>query len=119
MDAPVTLPFAFDPQLVALVVENLLENARKYGRPPFCLSLTTEARRVRLVCTDEGPGFPANAARLLLPFERGDTRLQKATEGVGLGLALVQAAAQAHGGQVVLDRTAAGGARIVVTLEEA
>lgn len=116
VEAPVSMDFSFDAFLVALVVENLLENAAKYGRAPFRLVLDRTERGARLICTDQGPGFPGNAARLLLPFERGDARLHHATEGVGLGLSLVEGAARAHGGTVTLDNHD-GGARVVVTLE--
>lgn len=112
--------FSFDPFLVSLIVENLLENAYKYARngSPYRLSLARTDKGVSLTCIDHGPGFPPNAARLLLPFERGDTRLHAATEGVGLGLSLVRAAARAHRGSVKLGNEPDGGARVVVTLEK-
>ncbi len=119
LDAPAELAFSFDPLLVELVVENLLENAAKYAPGPVGLELVATSSGVQLACSDHGKGFPTDAARLLLPFERGDLRLHHATEGVGLGLALVNGAARAHGGRVVLGSAPGGGARIVVTLENA
>lgn len=121
VEAAESVAFRFDPMLIALMVENLLANARKYAPAagPYRLALVADAHSARLICSDRGPGFPADAARLLLPFERGDTRLQHATEGVGLGLSLVLAAAQAHGGSVNLSNAAEGGARVVVTMEAA
>lgn len=115
VEAPAQMPFSFDPFLVQVIVENLLENAVKYGAPPFGLALEPSAAGARLICTDQGPGFPADAARLLRPFERGDVRLHHATEGVGLGLSLVQGAARAHGGDVALESRDRG-ARVVVIL---
>ena len=119
LDAPEHLAFAFDPFLVDLIVDNLLENAAKYAPGKVHLALARSDGGVSLTCTDRGKGFPANAARLLLPFERGDLRLHQATEGVGLGLSLVNGAARAHGGHVALGSAPEGGARILVTMENA
>jgi signal transduction histidine kinase len=48
---------------------------------------------------DRGPGLDARALeRVFLPFERADDRLSRATEGTGVGLALVRGIARAHGG---------------------
>ena len=51
---------------------------------------------------DQGPGIPeAERARATERFYRGETA--RSTPGAGLGLALVQAVAQLHGGQLVLE----------------
>lgn len=62
--------------------------------------------------TDDGPGLPVgeDAAELFGRFARGETR----GDGTGLGLSVVRALAEAHGGSARLEPARAGGARAVV-----
>jgi len=60
-----------------------------------------------ITVADQGPGIPADdRARATERFYRGETA--RSTPGSGLGLALVQAIAQLHGGQLVLEDAAPG-----------
>jgi two-component system sensor histidine kinase TctE len=82
-----------DPELLALAVENILENARLHGAPPVRARLVREGEGVWLWLTDAGPGFPQDLLpRVFEPFVHGG-------RGMGLGLALVAAVARAHGGK--------------------
>ena len=84
------------------VVTNLLTNARKHT--PAGTTVTVSVRRDGFAVHDDGPGFPPGLAEHAFErFARGDTaRTRGAEMGVGLGLALVEAIATAHGGTVTL-----------------
>jgi signal transduction histidine kinase len=93
---------------------NLVDNAQRYGGGTIRLEAERRDGRMELRVTDEGNGFPA----ALLPhafdrFTRGDEA--RAGCGAGLGLALVDAVARAHGGTARAANRDRRGA--VVTLE--
>lgn len=82
------------------VVTNLLGNARKYTPPGTVITVT--ARPDGFDVHDDGPGFPADLVGTAFErFTRGDPSRHR-SDGVGLGLALVQAIVGAHGGHVTL-----------------
>jgi two-component system OmpR family sensor kinase len=95
------------------VVTNLLTNARKYTPPGTTVTVT--ARPDGFDVHDDGPGFPPDlAATAFERFTRGDASRHR-SDGIGLGLALVQAIVAAHGGNVALT-SAPGDTRITVTI---
>lgn len=95
------------------VVTNLLTNARKYTPPGTTVTVT--ARPGGFDVHDDGPGFPPDlAATAFERFTRGDASRHR-SDGIGLGLALVQAIVAAHGGNVALT-SAPGDTRITVTI---
>ncbi len=117
-EAPEALPARVDRAQIELVIDNLLENAARHapGGQPYRVSLARVGGAVELSVADSGPGVPrASRERIFRAFERGDARLSKATEGLGLGLALVRSAARAHGGDVELAGDGPG-ARFVVRI---
>jgi len=90
-----------------LLARNLLDNAIKYtpegGRVD--VSLRREGAGLCLRVEDSGPGIPeAERERVLGRFYRSPQSAQQAP-GSGLGLAIVQAIAQRHGAQLVLERS--------------
>lgn len=104
------------------VLQNLLENAARYGRradEPAArveIQALAEAQRVHLVVRDHGPGVPASQiARLTIPFYRGDLARTEAS-GAGLGLSIVHKAVQRMGGQLHLRNAEGGGFEARVTL---
>lgn len=103
-------------KLLRRAVRNLLENARRYGAGEIRLSLSQTDSHVVIRVSDHGPGVPvALRERIFEPFYR----LPGATErdgGVGLGLALVKAIAQRHGGRVACEARPGGGATFVLEL---
>jgi signal transduction histidine kinase len=102
-----------DPEGLARVVRNLLENATRYARERVELTLAEHDGRVELSVADDGPGIPAEAReRVFERFARLDEGRTRDAGGAGLGLAIVRELVQAHGGSV----TVGGGARFVVTL---
>ncbi len=103
-------------KLLRRAVRNLLENARRYGAGEIHLGLSQTDSQVVIRVSDRGPGVPADLReRIFEPFYR----LPGATErdgGVGLGLALVRAIAQRHGGRVSCEDRSGGGATFVLEL---
>jgi signal transduction histidine kinase len=80
-------------------VRNLLENARKHGKPPVEIELRREGGGFVLDVIDAGPGIPeAERERVFAPFHR----LSEDNAGTGLGLSLVRQIARLHGGDAVL-----------------
>jgi signal transduction histidine kinase len=71
---------------------------------------------VRITVEDSGPGFPeAFLDRAFEPFARGPGH-ESDGDGAGLGLAIVRAVAQSHGGSAVAENRPEGGARVTVSL---
>jgi signal transduction histidine kinase len=105
-----------DPAKVERIVENLLSNALKYSPAEAPIEVTVERRPVgaAIVVEDGGPGVPAAERELVFaPFRRG--REARETPGTGVGLSLVRAFAELHGGRAWVEDGTTGGARFVVT----
>src|SRR3954468_18635592 len=104
-----------DEGLLARALDNLLDNARKYGGGPD-KPIRVEARRegsetVLAVC-DAGEGIPPEELeRIFDPFYRGSS-VRHRSGGFGLGLALARRVAEAHGGRIQAQNQSGGGARI-------
>jgi signal transduction histidine kinase len=72
---------------------------------------------VRFVVDDDGPGIPAEQRAVIFDrFHRLDGARSRDAGGAGLGLAIVQAIATAHGGRVWADASPSGGARFVLEI---
>ncbi len=98
---------AGDSAALRLAVNNLLDNAVKYGRGQVWVETGRAQDRAFLIITDDGPGIPeTELPRVMRPFQR-----HRADEfsGAGLGLALVQAVVQQHAGQLHFGPAARGG----------
>jgi signal transduction histidine kinase len=116
VDLPESLPARFDPDALARILGNLLDNAEKYSRGGDERRVSLRGARtgdkVELTVTDSGPGV-ADGARLFVPFSRGVGTDGPA--GLGLGLALSRSLARSMGG----DLSHAAGSTFVVTLPAA
>jgi two-component system, OmpR family, sensor kinase len=109
-------PAEVDPERLAQVVANLVENALKYATTAVEVTVSREGNLVRISVTDDGPGI--DAADLPRVFERlyASRRQPGRQVGTGLGLAIVRELVEAMGGTVEATRTPEGGTRLVVTL---
>jgi signal transduction histidine kinase len=98
------------------VIENLLENAARHGRPAghALLRVASNGGGAEIVVEDDGPGIPpAERERVTGRFARG----RGATAaGSGLGLAIVDAEARRHGGGLTLSDSLLGGLMARVTI---
>ncbi|PZG12163.1 sensor histidine kinase, partial [Nonomuraea aridisoli] len=106
-----------DPDLLAQVLANLLDNAVRHSPPGGSVTVggSAEGDGVRLVVADSGPGIPAEArARVFERFSRLDAGRAADAGGAGLGLAIVKEIVELHGGSIRIDDCA--GCRMVVDL---
>ena len=106
-----------DPDRLAQALRNIIDNAIGHtAEPDGHIALHTEARpggRVRFTITDDGPGIPAEErTRIFERFHRTDEARDRRAGGAGLGLAIVQAIAEAHDGEVRAVEPHGAGARI-------
>jgi signal transduction histidine kinase len=118
-DVPDGCAVRADPDRASQALDNLITNALRYGDGAITLSARSNDDHIELHVTDEGHGFPDE----LLPraFERfGRGHNARSTEpGSGLGLALVEAVAVAHGGHADARNRRDGGADVSITLPSA
>jgi signal transduction histidine kinase len=98
-----------DRELISRALANLIDNALKYGGDRIAVTVTAAGRWADLVVSDNGPGIaPQDREIALRRFSRLDNA--RTGPGAGLGLAMVSAVAQMHGGELVLgDSGGAGG----------
>jgi signal transduction histidine kinase len=114
VQAPDRLPTYGDRELIQQAVANLVDNAVKFSPPAGAVTLSaqTTPAGVEIAVADQGPGIPeAERERAGERFFRGEKA--RNTPGSGLGLALVQAVAQLHGGSLRLLDAAPGVAAIL------
>lgn len=102
-DAPQAVMAECRPSEIARAMRNLAENAAKYGGGGVMRVYRSPANEVVVEVSDDGPGVaPHQLGRLAAPFFRADDARSEAN-GAGLGLAIAQAIAEAHGGRLVLE----------------
>ena len=109
-----------DEPLLVRALDNLLDNARKYGgAQPVCVEAHRAGGHVRLAVRDHGPGIPSSELSMVFdPFFRGSAVRGQAS-GFGLGLALARRVAEAHGGTIRAINADGGGARLELLLPAA
>lgn len=111
-----SLPFRALP--VKRALSNLVGNAVAYGGGAR-VSLSPVPGGVQVRVEDDGPGIPeADLDRVFEPFERLDSSRNRATGGVGLGLAIARQAIEREGGTVQLQNRAEGGLAAEVFLPD-
>jgi two-component system, OmpR family, osmolarity sensor histidine kinase EnvZ len=121
---PQTLSVMGDPTELGRVLQNVFENARRYGHQPnepARVEVLAQARgnEVEITLRDHGPGVPeAVLAELTKPFFRGDAA-RTAVTGSGLGLAIVEKALQRMGGQLEIRNASDGGLFTRIRLQRA
>lgn len=97
------------------VLENLLTNAVKYGKPgtPITVDVAQVDGKMELRVHNEGPALTTEERdRILDPFERGT--LATGTVGWGIGLTFVRGMVDAHGGSIHIESTDDGGTTFIV-----
>ena len=116
MPPPEGLPFVADPTLIARALANLIDNARKHGGGLDGIAVRAGDGTVVFEVNDRGPGFaPGDEARVFDRFYRGGADAGH-HGSLGLGLALVQRIAVAHGGSAEAGNRPGGGARVMLEL---
>jgi two-component system OmpR family sensor kinase len=110
-----------DPDRLAQALRNLARNAIAQTEEPDGLVRVEVTRRgpdhLRITVSDDGPGIPPELrTRVFERFYRTDKARTRAAGGAGLGLAIVRAIAEAHGGTVRVTDGPAGGAAFLLDL---
>jgi signal transduction histidine kinase len=106
-----------DPNRIQQALANLLDNSVKYTRPQGHISITcsSSAEAVLVKVKDDGIGIPlAEQPRIWDRLYRGDK--SRAQRGLGLGLSLVKAVVEAHGGTVSVASAEGTGSEFTVSL---
>ncbi|ACL64294.1 histidine kinase [Anaeromyxobacter dehalogenans 2CP-1] len=114
---PDELPLlSVDPILVQQLFVNLLENATKHTPPgsEIAVRAAREGGMVAIEVADRGPGLPEGEEERI--FDRFQRAARPGVRGVGLGLPIARAIAQAHGGRLTAANRAGGGAVFRLTL---
>jgi two-component system osmolarity sensor histidine kinase EnvZ len=102
-------PTRFAPMAMRRAIGNLVDNALHYAGGPVEIETRRDDGRVLVEVMDRGPGVPqSEAERLKRPFTRLD-EARSGRGGAGLGLAIVDRIARAHGGQFELVARPGGG----------
>jgi two-component system, OmpR family, sensor kinase len=106
-----------DPQRVTQAALNLARNAVEHGPADGRISIGSEIEgtTLKLYVHDSGPAIgPDDRERIFERFSRGSRR--RSRDGAGLGLSIVRAIAEAHGGRAHLEHDERGGNRFVIEL---
>jgi signal transduction histidine kinase len=114
-------PIHGDHVLLERLAANLIENAVRYNAPNGWIRVRTRVapggRESELVVANSGPRLTSEQANTIFePFRRLDPSRSRATGGFGLGLAVVRAVAEAHGGHVRAEPLPDGGLAVGVAL---
>jgi len=115
-DEDAALVVQADAVALGRLLDNLIGNALNHGAPPVDVALRREGRHAVLDVADHGAGIvPERRQEALRPFSRLDDARTR-TGSVGLGLALAEAIARAHGGSLELREAESGGLCVRVKL---
>ncbi len=110
-----------DEAMLKRVLDNLLDNARKYSDPSKPVRVQAAARDgLTVEVIDEGIGIePADLEVLFRPFFRTERSRSRGTGGIGLGLTFAKKVVEAHGGTIAASSTPGKGTTIVFRLPPA
>jgi len=119
LDVPPELHAPVDPELFGRALDNLLQNACRFAPPGSVVTVRgrRDGANVSIAVLDEGPGFPAELlAHAFERFRRADGARGRTGDGAGLGLAIVEAIARAHGGAVRAENRVPRGAVVTIVV---
>jgi two-component system sensor histidine kinase BaeS len=116
VDAPTGVAVEADPDRLAQVVGNLVDNAGKYARSAVSVCVTSSSRQAVIEVADDGPGIAA--VDLPHVFDRlyAGRRADRGPASSGLGLAIVAELVAAMGGDVTAESPPGRGAVLTVRL---
>ena len=123
LEAEGAYPVLGEPDELLRIVENLIENAVKYGGTTVTVGLArvADARggRIVLSVSDDGPGIaPEHLPRLTERFYRIDVASSRQKGGTGLGLAIVKHSLNRHRGRLAIESVVGRGTTVRVTLPD-
>jgi two-component system phosphate regulon sensor histidine kinase PhoR len=115
-------PVVGDRSQLLQVLENLVSNALRYGRPgtPVTIALRREGELLRVTVADQGEGIAAeHIPRITERFYRVDPSRSRALGGTGLGLSIVKHIVERHRGRLSIESEPGRGTRVHVLLPAA
>jgi two-component system, OmpR family, sensor histidine kinase MtrB len=116
INVPPDLEAALDPVALDRMLSNLIANALRHGEPPVTVVAAQRDTHLRLTVEDRGQGVRREfVPRLFDRFARGPES-DGGAENSGLGLAIAQAYARAHGGDIVYEPAVPHGARFELVI---
>lgn len=120
---PETFQLEMDRRLFKQILINLLSNAIKFtpsgGHVSITVARMSGADGCSIRIADTGIGMSQSEIReAMKPFRQVDSSFTKRHDGTGLGLPLVSAFIDVHGGELVIDSTPGAGTTVTVTLPE-
>lgn len=102
-----------DEHAIERAVLNMVENATRHANGRVDVEVSSDGDRAVVVVRDDGPGFPpALLGQAAGRFVRGENVGRGGANGAGLGLAIVDAIATAHGGELEIENGVQGGASV-------
>lgn len=110
-----------DPSLIRMVIENIVDNARKYSQPEtqIAISLSHTNNQIRIAIADSGVGMSADdTKKLFQKFTRIDNPLSSIAGGSGLGLYLAYKLVAMHGGKIKVTSRLGKGSTFTILLPE-
>jgi len=102
-----------DAESLRQLCANIVQNIRRHTPPgtPASVTLTVTGPDLRMVVDDAGPGLPGQRTGGV-----GAPAAARSAGGFGLGMSIMEAVVQSHGGTLVRERSPAGGLRLLITL---
>jgi two-component system, OmpR family, sensor histidine kinase CpxA len=114
-----------NPDLFRSAVENVIRNAVRYTAPGTAVEVRLgcghgeNADAATITVSDRGPGVPdAELSNIFRPFHRVADARDRESGGVGLGLAIAERVARAHGGSIRAENRAGGGLEVVLSFAD-
>ena len=110
-----------DAERLALAIDALVENAVKHTGSADWIELSVRrGQQVEITVADSGSGIPPeDLERILERFGRSEDSRKRGIEGLGLGLSIVKAVAEAHGGRLSVRSQLNNGTEVVMSLPAA
>ena len=113
---PTEVYFSGRKNLIKRCINNLLDNALKYGKK-VNLDLSKKATNIFIKIEDDGPGIPKNEyENVFKPFYKIDKGRAETKSSVGLGLSIASDIIRSHGGNIKLEKSSLGGLSVKIFL---
>jgi two-component system sensor histidine kinase CpxA len=106
-----------DSQMLSSAIENVLRNALNYATKQVKLELSEQDCYLKIVICDDGKGIEQKQlSRIFEPFYRESLARDRASGGVGLGLAIAQQAITQHLGSIQAQNMSDSGLQVTILL---
>jgi len=107
-----------NPELLLVVISNLVENALKFSKSQVRIETQVKAKNFTINVEDDGPGIPKEDRHdVLTPFVKSATTgVGAKNDGYGLGLSIAKACVDALEGTMLFEKSALGGLKATISL---